>query len=170
MRAVAREGGKGGQACLAAEQVLQRSDMGCRSIILRLAGIYGPDRIPRKKDIAAGQRLSAATDGFLNLIHVDDAASTVLAAAELAPLPSLYNVADGHPVPRREYYQELASQLGVPNLEITKLDPQSPAAERARASKRIRSDRFRRELKLQLDYEDFRAGLAASLEEDAADS
>src|SRR6185436_8295698 len=45
----ARDGGK---ASLAAEQVLREHP---RGIILRLAGIYGPGRIPRAADLQAGR-------------------------------------------------------------------------------------------------------------------
>ena len=37
---------EGGRASLAAEQVLAAHPLGQRSVILRLAGIYGPGRVP----------------------------------------------------------------------------------------------------------------------------
>ena len=42
--------------------------------------------------------------GWLNLIHVKDAARLVLLAEERAPLPRTYVVSDGQPVLRAEYY------------------------------------------------------------------
>ena len=48
----------GGKASLAAEQVLAAHPIGKRSIILRLAGIYGPDRIPYIDKLRAGEPLA----------------------------------------------------------------------------------------------------------------
>ncbi len=105
---------EGGRACLAAEQVLGAHPLGDRGVILRMAGLYGPGRIPRMRELLAGAPLPVPAAGYLNLIHVDDAVQVVLAAAERAAGRSLYVVSDGHPVPRREYYDELARLLGAP--------------------------------------------------------
>src|SRR5262245_43756932 len=68
---------EGGRACLEAEQLLQGNRFGPRAIILRLAGLYGPGRIPRSADLIAGQPIDAPSQGWLNLIHVGDAAQIV---------------------------------------------------------------------------------------------
>ena len=75
---------EGGRACLAAEQVLGAHPLGDRGVILRMAGLYGPGRIPRMRELLAGAPLPVPAAGYLNLIHVDDAAQVVLAAAERA--------------------------------------------------------------------------------------
>ena len=106
---------EGGRACWEAEQRLHADPMGQRAIILRMAGIYGPGRIPRQKELQAGVPIEAPSEGYLNLIHVDDAASAVIAAERQAPLPALYCVSDGHPVIRGEYFRELAELLGARN-------------------------------------------------------
>lgn len=67
----------GGQACLAAEQLLCASAWAARTVILRLAGIYGPHRLPRLRQLQAGEPLDTAPLGLLNLIHVEDAAQVV---------------------------------------------------------------------------------------------
>ncbi len=126
----------------------RRTAVGRRTVILRLAGIYGPQRVPRKQDLLAGLPLAVATQGFLNLIHVEDAVQAVLAAEIRAVLPSLYVVADGCPVLRTEYYRELARLMGLPELDLTPPSDKSPAAERARGNKRVQSERARQELQL----------------------
>ncbi len=93
----ARDGSK---AHLQAEELLAGHPTGVQHIVLRLAGIYGPGRVPRRRDLEREGPLPVS-DGFLNLIHVDDAAEVVLAAEELAATPSTFLVADGHPVTRR---------------------------------------------------------------------
>jgi nucleoside-diphosphate-sugar epimerase len=101
-----------GKVILEAEQLLreQRPD----AIILRFAGIYGPDRLLRKQAILAGEPLRGDADRWLNLVHVDDGVAAVLAAQARGTPRSIYNIADDHPVSRREFYQLLGELLRGP--------------------------------------------------------
>jgi nucleoside-diphosphate-sugar epimerase len=152
---------EGGRACLDAESLLLSSRQATSAIILRLAGLYGPGRIPRAADLAAGRPIDAPADGWLNLIHVEDAARIVLLAAERAAPPRTYVVSDGHPVQRRDYYTELARLIGAEPARFVEPPPASPAAMRAASDKRINPSRMFQELAPKLLYPDFRAGLAA---------
>jgi nucleoside-diphosphate-sugar epimerase len=154
----AREGGK---ASLAAEQVLREHHHGSRGIILRLAGIYGPGRIPRAADLQAGRPIDAPAEGWLNLIHVDDAARVVLLADQQAEAPNLYCVSDNSPVQRGDYYRELARLLSAPEPRFVLPDPRSPASQRAGSDKRIRSSKLFRDLAPKLLYPSYREGLKA---------
>ena len=78
---------EGGKACLDAENLLLQEDPGFDRCRLRLAGIYGPGRIPRREELQAGKVISASPEGWLNLIHVDDAARVVIASADADSLP-----------------------------------------------------------------------------------
>ncbi len=73
-----------GRVLLAAEDLLRRHPLGGRAIVLRLAGMYGPGRLPRMADLLAGKPLTMPETGWLNLIHVDDAVRVVLAAEKRA--------------------------------------------------------------------------------------
>jgi nucleoside-diphosphate-sugar epimerase len=159
----------GGVACLDAERTLTTHPLGQRSIILRMAGIYGPGRIPRRKDLQAGRPIAAPSEGYLNLIHVDDAARAVLAAERCSPIPALYCIADGQPVPRHQYYDQLAQLIHAPRPAFTTPAAGSPAMERAGSSKRISSRRFAVELDFQLLYPTYCEGLAAIVQEEAAE-
>ena len=113
-RSPCRPSRESGRALLAAEGVLAADRFGERGIVLRLAGIYGPGRLPRRAELASGEPLPIAAGECVNLIHVEDAAAAVLAAEEYAQPPRTYLVSDGHPVQRREYFAELARQFGLP--------------------------------------------------------
>jgi nucleoside-diphosphate-sugar epimerase len=152
-----------GCICLEAEQLLRQHRLGDRAIILRLAGIYGPGRIPRLATLLAGEPIAAPSDGYLNLIHVDDAASIVLAAEERAAPPCLYTVSDGQPPIRADYYAELARIAGAPPPRFSTPDPNSHAALRAESNKRISNRRLMTDLAVTLQYPSYREGLAAIL-------
>lgn len=151
----------GGKASLTAEERLLAHPLGARSVILRLAGLYGPGRIPRAGELLAGQPIDAPATGHLNLIHVDDAAAIVLLAEAKAPLPRTYVVSDGQPVVREAYYQELARLLNAPPPRFVPPDPNSSAAQRAAADKRVSNRRLIRELAPRFRYPSYREGLAA---------
>jgi len=152
----------GGKACLVAEQKLAASKFATRSVSLRLAGIYGPDRIPRAKDLLAGQPIDAAPNGYLNLIHVVDAARIVL-LAEQRSASSCLLVADGHPVIRGEYYAELARLLNAPKPQFTPTAGEQAATKRGSADKRVNNQRLLAELAPQFQFPDYRAGLIDSV-------
>ncbi|HEV3003227.1 MAG TPA: SDR family oxidoreductase [Pirellulales bacterium] len=159
---------RGGRACLDAEQVLLAHPLADRSVILRLAGVYGPGRIPRRAALQLGEPMAAPRDGYMNLIHIDDAVETVLAACHRPiTLPRTYLVADGKPVRRHEYYAELARLAGGPAPRYIGPPDDSPAAQRASADKRIDNTRMLAELAISLRYPSFREGLAAIVESES---
>ena len=84
-----------------AEQALEASRLGDRTIVLRLAGIYGPGRLPRLDALRRGESLAVEPDAYLNLIQADDAAEIVVGAADRLEAPDRFVVSDGEPVLRR---------------------------------------------------------------------
>lgn len=151
----------GGKASLAAEQTLAASQFGSKAIVLRLAGIYGPGRIPRGADLLVGKPIDAPARGWLNLVHVEDAARIVLLAEERAVPPRTYVVSDGQPVVRAEYYKELARLLSAPPPQFVDPPVGSPAGQRAASDKRVNPRRMLKELQPSLLYPSYREGLSA---------
>ena len=153
---------EGGRACLEAEQLL-RSDpvWGSRAIILRLAGIYGPGRIPKLKSIRAGEPLKVDGDGFINLIHVEDAADIVLLAEHKAQPPREFIVSDGCPVRRADFYGELARLIGCDPPRFGPAGDKAPPSRRGAGDKRVRNERLVSELGATFNYPSYREGLAA---------
>jgi nucleoside-diphosphate-sugar epimerase len=158
------------RACLEAETLLDAHPFGQRTIKLRLAGLYGPGRIPNAEAIRGGRPISVPPNGFLNLIHVDDAVEVVLAAETLASPPRTYNVSDGHPVERRHYYEELARQLSAPTPRFTLPADESAAAVRASTDKCVSNARMLAELHVALRYPTYRQGLAAIVAAERSDA
>ncbi len=123
-----------GKVVLEAEQLLRARLPG--AIILRFAGIYGPDRLLRKQPILKGEPLVGDSEKWLNLIHVADGASAVLHAEAHAADGDTYNVSDGTPVSRRDFYTRLAQLLGTEAKFDHRAEPGSP-------NRRIDSAKFR---------------------------
>lgn len=151
----------GGIACLAAERLLGEHRLSSRGIVLRLAGLYGPGRIPKLDSLRAGTTLAVSSSGYLNLIHIDDAARIVLAAEAQAPLPSCYVVSDGCPVKRRDFYEEAARLVGSLPPLFEEPAAGTSAYARAASSKRVVTTRLQRELAVPLQYPTYREGLAS---------
>jgi nucleoside-diphosphate-sugar epimerase len=150
----------GGQACLAAEQLLARSHLGARRLVLRMAGLYGPGRIPKMDAVQRGERIAGPESGYLNLIHIEDAADVVVAAEQRLDPPRTLVVADGCPVPRGDFYRELARILRAPPPRFA--DSSDAATNmRAATSKRVNNGRLREMLAAPLRYPSYREGLAA---------
>ncbi len=150
-----------GRAILAAEHVLRQHPLGRQAVILRLAGIYGPDRIPRIADLLAGRPLSIPRNACLNLIHVDDAATAVLSAESRGCPGAVYNVSDGHPCGRRDFYRYLARRLQLPEPEFVEPSADEAARQRAGVDKRVSNARMLAEFGIELRYPSFREGLSA---------
>jgi len=149
-----------GQAFADAEAFLKNHPMlGKNSVTLRMAGIYGPSRVPRIEAIRQGSPIPAASGSALNLIHVDDAVQAISLAAE-APNPSpVYNVSDGSPVPRTVYYEEVARLLDAPDPSFVEPDPKSPTGMRSMADRTVSNALIVQELGFQPTYVDYQAGL-----------
>ena len=154
----------GGIACLEAEQILQQGRLGERTTVLRLAGIYGPNRVPRLEQIKRGEPLSVPQDGWLNLIHVDDAVTIVNTIFTQQPKHSCYLVSDGTPVNRSVYLAEIAAILDAPPITFVSADPGSAVTQRASGTKRISHRCLTDEFDIAWQYPTYRDGLASILE------
>jgi len=162
---------EGGLACLDAENLLLREGVplpdgpAFEKCILRLAGIYGPGRIPRRQQVRAGKLIAASPEGWLNLIHVDDAARVVVAAADASEFPDLLLVADGCPLRREDYFKELCRQLDAPPVCFEDPGGDSGRSQRALSSKRVSNQKMLASLGLSLEFPSFSQGLEAILAE-----
>ena len=85
--------------------------------ILRLAGIYGPDRHHLLNQVLSGEsELPGEGEVYLNLIRVEDICSAIwkIWQADEVVLNTIYNVADDQPGLKREVVAWLAEKTGQP--------------------------------------------------------
>ncbi len=144
-----------GKVVLAAEQLLRAKSPD--AMVLRFAGIYGPDRLLRKQPLLKGEPLVGDADKWLNLIHVDDGVAAVLAAEANAVPGETYLIADNEPVPRREFYTRLAELLQAPPAAFEH-KPEPGATNR-----RVVNRNARVNLAWNPRYASFREGLPAAI-------
>lgn len=133
------------------------------AVILRFAGLYGPERLPRRRSLERGEPVSGDPEHWLNLIHLDDAARFAVSAMRAATPGPLYVASDGHPVSRRDFYTEMATLLRLPGPVFGPWGPVGMQPGRDATNKRVRSDQIKRSLGLSCEHVDYRAGLRACL-------
>lgn len=154
----------GGQLCLEAERLVHAAfpEPGA-AVVLRFAGIYGPNRLlSRIETLRTGQPLAGRADAWLNLIHVDDGAATVIAAMEAGRPEDCYLVGDDLPVQRGEYYTHLAELVGAPRPTFDESTP-SPRGSGG-LNKRCRNARLKSDMLPNLRFPTFQQGLVSAIE------
>ena len=119
-----------------------RKDGPGTTVVLRLGGIYGPDRdtldfIHRS---AGGQRDDG--DLYMNRVHVDDIA-TALEALLGSEFHGVLNLCDDHPQTRRSFYDGVLAAAALPPIEWI------PSSDRG---KRVRNDLIKKTLGLVLGH------------------
>lgn len=156
---------KRGQARVAAEAAWAAIP-GLPLHIFRLAGIYGPGRGPFSKVREGTARRIIKEGQVFSRTHVADIAR-VLAASIARPNPgAAYNVCDDDPAPPQDVIAYAAELLGlpVPEAEDFATAQMSPMARSFYAeSKKVRNDRIKDELGVELLYPDYRSGLRSLL-------
>ncbi len=151
--------GPGGTA-IQAESVMRKHLPG--SVILRFAGIYGPERLLRSMAIKNGDSIPVDPEKWLNLVHVDDGAKAVDLAWNKAPKGSTLLIADGNPVQRGDFYRTLANLLGAQEPTFRVGLPGGRGGPDA-SHRRIDSRFARESLGWKLCYPNHEAGLQAIL-------
>ncbi|MCH2200881.1 MAG: NAD-dependent epimerase/dehydratase family protein [Fuerstiella sp.] len=146
-----------GRCCIRAEQMLQNAfaDAGNPESLtrLRMAGLYGPDRLLRRvSDLQAGKSVPGQPDSYLNLIHIDDAVSSVVELSSLHNVP-LLNVVNTGTLTRQQYYSELAKLVDLPAPEFDTASTKTRGG-----NKRVVSE-VRASLPIRFQFDQVRLGL-----------
>ena len=138
--------------------------IGCRVVILRVGGIYGPQRVPLDR-LRKGEPMvdDPAHPSFVNVIHADDLVKACLAAGEGGQHGAVFNVCDGHPLTMMHYFSTLAELAQLPRpraITMTEAHSQlSPGMlSYVRDSRRIDNKKLRSELGVVLQYPNARVG------------
>ena len=134
--------------------------------IFRLAGIYGPGRGPFEKVRDGSARRIIKEGQVFSRTHVQDIAQVLMASINRPNPGAAYNVCDDDPAPPEDVLSHAAHLLGLPEPPAVRFEEAdlSPMARSFYSeSKRVRNDRIKAELGVQLRYPSYREGLEALL-------
>jgi nucleoside-diphosphate-sugar epimerase len=154
-----------GTILLAAERLILAAhrESGFPGIILRLAGIYGPDRGFWFKQFLNGQaKLDGDGSRFLNMIHRDDVTGAIVAALEFGKPGEIYNVVDEVPVAQKDLFAWLSETLDKPMPPSVPLD--DVLRKRGATNKRLSNRKLKQQLNYSFRYPTFREGFRASIQ------
>jgi len=140
-----------------------------RSSILRIPGIYAPDRAggtPRERLLKGTPVLQACDDVYTNHIHADDLARACIAALWRGKPQRVYNVNDDSGLKMGDYFDLAADLYGLPRpprVPRDSAEDQLPLMLLSfmSESRRMDNTRLQRELRLRLRYPTVHAGLLA---------
>jgi nucleoside-diphosphate-sugar epimerase len=141
---------------------------GCAVVILRVAGIYGPGKLPLER-LRSGQPMVAETDApITNHIHSLDLVRIARIAMQRGASREIYNVCDGTPEPMTRYFYQVADFFGLPRPPVISLEEAqqrlSPGMlSYLKESRRLSNHKLLKELGVELDYPELRKGLPACL-------
>jgi nucleoside-diphosphate-sugar epimerase len=133
------------------------------AVILRAAGIYGPDRGHGFKQFLKNEvHIEGDGSRFLNMIHRDDLIGCIIAALKSGRAGEIYNAVDDEPVNQITFFQWLAEELGK---HPPPSEPENPMENRKRGAtnKRVSNRRLKMELGYQFKYPNFRKGYSAEI-------
>jgi len=134
------------------------------AVILRVAGIYGPDRGHLFKQMLKDEgTLPGKGDRLVNMIHRDDVVGAIIGALKNGRPGEIYNAVDDEPVPQIHFVRWLSETLGS-NMPDFDPDAEPPQSKRAATQKKVLNRKLKMEMGYQFKYPTFRQGYTAEVQ------
>ncbi len=155
-------------ARLSAEQAWTEcaADMGAELDILRLSGIYGPQRNALANLREGTARRIIKPGQVFNRIHVADIADAIAACIARGQPGRIYNVTDDEPAPPQDVVEYAATLLGMappPERDFATTEMTPMARSFYGENKRVSNARIKSELGFEFAHPTYREGLQALL-------
>jgi nucleoside-diphosphate-sugar epimerase len=134
------------------------------AVILRVAGIYGPERGHLFLHYLRNEaRIAGQGERLINMIHRDDLVGVVLAALRDGRPGEIYNAADDEPVAQIHFFRWLSETLGkwMPPFATA---AENAARKRGLTHKKVSNRKVKMELGYQFKYPTFRQGYTAEIQ------
>lgn len=133
-------------------------------VILRVAGIYGPGKVPEARIRSGAPIVNQQDSPFTNRIHAVDLVNICEQALLNTTITGTYNVTDGHPGTMYEYFTGVAETLGLPAPPAISLaEAQHQLSEGMLSymaeSRRIDNSKLLKDFDLVLEYPSLQQGL-----------
>jgi nucleoside-diphosphate-sugar epimerase len=135
---------------------------GKKITILRLAGIYGPDRNTLVNLREGKARRLVKSGQVFNRIHVADIARAIEKAFAADAPSGIFNVTDNEPAPPQDVIAYAAELLGIdppPEIPFESADLTPMARSFYSSNKRVANRRMKERLGVRLAYPTYREGL-----------
>ena len=133
-----------------------------RVSVLRIAGIYGPERgFLFQKFLRDEATITGDPDRYLNQVHRDDVVCAIQTVLQLDEPPPILNVADSEPVTQLDFYRWLSQRLQK------LLPPPAPVPatrKRAVTNKRVSNARLLKLLDAPMIHPTFREGYESEIQ------
>jgi nucleoside-diphosphate-sugar epimerase len=146
------------------------SEWGARNrseaVMLRVPGIYAPDRLPTGRIARGTPVLRAEDDVYTNHIHADDLAAIVVAALDSPRASGVYNASDDSAIKMGDWLDLVADRSGlarprrVSRAEASHLVPPELLSFMSE-SRRLSNSRMKADLGVRLRYPTVADGLAS---------
>ena len=134
------------------------------AVVLRVAGIYGPDRGHYFKQFLKNEAtIPGRGERFMNMIHVDDLVGIIIACLKNGRAGEIYNAVDDEPVAQVNYFRWLSETLGkwMPSFVA---EDAGEARKRGLTNKKVLNRKLKMELGYQFRYPTFRQGYTAEIQ------
>ena len=144
------------------------SDFG-RYFILRLSGIYGPERHYLLNQIQSSNVIAGSGDYFMNMIHVDDIVSVILKIINVkdAMASGIYNLSDDLPTQKEMVVKWLAAQLELdaPTFDEALLSQRHASRKTRTKNRRISNTKIKEAMGFVLKYPSYKEGYSQIVSE-----
>ncbi|MDG2340848.1 MAG: SDR family oxidoreductase [Paracoccaceae bacterium] len=134
--------------------------------IFRLAGIYGAGRGPFQKLRGGSARLVKKKGQVFGRIHIEDIAQSLFASTQSPDPGRIYNLSDDEPAPPEDILGYAAKLLEIPmppEVDFETADMTPMARSFYSECKRVKNDRMKSELGIELKYPGYKEALDAIL-------
>ncbi|MFN7139477.1 MAG: SDR family oxidoreductase [Limisphaerales bacterium] len=135
------------------------------AVILRVAGIYGPERGHLFNQYLKNEaRIAGKGERIINMIHRDDVVGAIIAALKNGRAGEVYNTVDDEPVAQLHFFRWLSETLGKYMPPFLAAEEESAAVrKRGLTNKKVSNRRLKMELGYQFKYPTFRQGYTAEI-------
>ena len=133
------------------------------AVILRVAGIYGPDRGHLFQQYCRNEaKMAGKGERLINMIHRDDVVGAIVAALKSGRAGEVYNAVDDEPVAQIHFFRWLSETLGkyMPPFSAEEEVAQS---KRGITQKKVSNRKLKMELGYQFKHPTFRQGYTAEI-------
>lgn len=143
-----------------------RAKTGRELVILRVAGIYGPGKLPLERLRKGLPLVRVEESPWTNRIHVDDLVQICVAAMDKGTDGAVYNVSDGAPGTMIDYFSLMAQLAGLPAppaIPLAQAEQELSAGMLSymRESRRLDNSKIKQELGVTVVHPSIESGLPA---------